>query len=151
MEADECFHALSYADGPGGQGKRFLDKDHMTQAVEDLLQKWDISLEEDGEAAFKKNHFEMKNPVKGYGSNIKSEDTIRGKLKILLTRIEAVKFSLNPHHKFDFDWQHERFMEYQQIFDLKLSPKPTPEKNENDNKTDVQMVRIGFFVKIASC
>ena len=59
MEADECFHALSYSDGPaGGTGKRFLDKDHMSQAVEDMLQKWDISLEEEGDAAFKKNHFE---------------------------------------------------------------------------------------------
>ena len=43
MEADECFHKLSYSDGiGGGEGKRFLDKDHMSQAVEDMLQNWDI-------------------------------------------------------------------------------------------------------------
>ena len=55
MEADECFHKLSYSEGHGeqdGSGNRFLDKDHMNQAVEDVLSKWDISLEEDGEAAF---------------------------------------------------------------------------------------------------
>ena len=58
MEADECFHSLSVSDGPGSQGKRHLDKEHMTQAIDDVLQKWDISLEDDVDAAFKKNHFE---------------------------------------------------------------------------------------------
>ena len=83
--------------------------------------------------------------IQGFGSELKSELTIRDKIKTLLTRIEAIKSSANPHKKFDFDWQHERFMEYQQIFDLKKSPKPTPEKDKNENsETDVQMVRIKF-------
>ena len=67
--------------------------------------------------------------IQGFGSELKSELTIRDKLKTLLTRIEALRFSKNPHKKFDFDWQHERFMEFEQIFDLKKSTsKSTPEK-----------------------
>ena len=84
-----------------------------------------------------------------------------------MTRIEALKFSSNPHHKFDFDWQHERAMEFQQVFDLNKSPKTTPENNEINNTdvvteeipvavagrapdkearpADVQEVRIGYF------
>ena len=58
MQADECFHSMSVSDGPGGAGKRFLDKEHMTQAVEDVLQKWDVTMEDEDENAFKKNHFE---------------------------------------------------------------------------------------------
>ena len=70
--------------------------------------------------------------IQGFGSELKSELTIRDKLKTLLTRIEALKFSKNPHKKFDFDWQHERFMEFEQIFDLKKSTlKSTPEKQQN--------------------
>ena len=56
MEADECFHQLSKADGLSD--KRFLDHDHMEMAMNDVLSKWDISLTEEGETAFKKNHFE---------------------------------------------------------------------------------------------
>ena len=69
--------------------------------------------------------------IHGFGSEIKSELTIREKLKTLLTRIEALRFSVNPHHKFDFDWQHERFMEFEGIFDLKKTPKSTPKNQQN--------------------
>ena len=58
MEADECFHAMSHSEGPGGGDKRYLDREMMTQAVDDMLGKWDIQLEDDADASFKKNHFE---------------------------------------------------------------------------------------------
>ena len=38
--------------------KRYLDREHMETAVDDILSLWDISLTEEGETAFKNNHFE---------------------------------------------------------------------------------------------
>ena len=56
MEADECFHKLSH--GNGIDDLRYLDHEHLETAIDDVFSKWDISLTEDGEKAFKKNHFE---------------------------------------------------------------------------------------------
>ena len=56
MEADECFHQLSQKSGI--EDRRYLDYEHMQTAVDDVFAKWDISLTEEGETAFKNNHFE---------------------------------------------------------------------------------------------
>jgi hypothetical protein len=57
LEADSCFHKLSHLSDPE-KDYRTLDKAMAEMAYLDIFDKFDISVNDDEEKSFYKNHFE---------------------------------------------------------------------------------------------